>query len=145
MIPRLSLRYYESEPSKLWVSASDGVFAGSTEDYINKDSLEALAEELEQFPKTIQSESIFESSARDKRFGYIMLRFYCFDSIGHTAVQVTLDSNQSGSERTTVSLKMQFEANSLDSFLHQLRNSLCKGEGECHLEGISPYTQNIHN
>lgn len=147
MNPKLKIKYVESDPSKIWVSASNGQFSGVTEEYFNEGSLKKLCESLEKFPNNISDEVFFKVGEENSRSGYCHLKFYCFDNAGHTAVRLQLHngiaSNQSLDEQNFASFKMQFEPSALDVFVSSLKMSIDKGNGVAELAGIEPYTQNI--
>lgn len=147
MNPVLEIEYLESDPSKIWVVANNSSFAGCTEEYINESTLQNLASELEGFPRSSGAEVLFEAGSEDSHSGYCKLRFYCFDSAGHTAVIVELAnpiaSNVSVDNRCKVTMKLQFEASSLDSFRDSLLRALKAGKGKASLRGIHAHTQNI--
>ncbi len=139
MKPRLELKFLYSDPSKIWVKASSESFAGETELYFNSEKLEVLVEELASFPSSISDEVVFEIGEKESRFGYCNLKFYCYDSWGHTAVLVSV----SDEDLCSAHFKVQFELAALDKFNSSLRSALNSGKGIVKLEGINAYTQNI--
>ena len=147
MEPKLEIEYLESDPSKIWVNANNSTFAGATEDYLNEKYLSKLVDELDGFPETMQSEVLFELGKESGRHSYCKLHFYCCNSIGHSAVIVTLAndlaSNESEDNRCLAKLKLQFEASALDTFRASLLAGLKSGKGKATLMGISEYTQYI--
>ncbi len=147
MTPYLNLEFIKGEPSKVWITANNNEFSGTTEDYINENRITELIKSLKDFPTSSESEVIFEAGKKEIGYSYIKLRFYCTDEICHTALQATLysdiASNQPIEDRCNVTLKMQFEAYYLDEFRQQLENAIASGKGTAILEGIKPYTQNI--
>lgn len=147
MDPKLEIEYLESDPSKIWVTANNSVFAGGMDVYINENTLRTLAAELEEFPRSSNAEIVYEAGSEESPYGYCGLRFYCFDSAGHTAVIVKLineiASNVPDDNRCQVVMKLQFEAISLDSFKNSLIHALKAGKGKATLRGIYAYTQNI--
>lgn len=147
MEPKLEIEYLESNPSKIWVTANNSSFAGTMEGYLNKKTLHKLVNDLEGFPDSAQSEAIFELGSKEAPYAYCSLRFYCFDSVGHTAVIVTIAndiaSNETEDNRCFVTMKLQFEATALDSFRASLLSRLEAGKGKAILEGIDAYTHNI--
>ena len=143
----LELRYYASDTQKIWIFASNGQFSGAMEEYINEGSLEGLCDSLSKFPSNLSDEVIFKAGKENSRSGYCYLKFYCFDSAGHTAVRVQLNndvaSNQSFDNQNFANFKIQFEVSALDIFVSSLKKAIKNGEGVAELEGIEPYTQNI--
>jgi hypothetical protein len=147
MKPKLEIEYLESDPSKIWVTANNSSFAGSMEEYLNESTLHILVEELEGFPLSGKSEVFFQVGSKESRFGFCSLRFYCFDSVGHTAVIVSLAngiaSNESEYNRSIVTMKLQFEVLALNVFRESLVLGLKAGKGKSTLKGINACTQNI--
>jgi len=147
MNPQLELRFLRSDPSKIWLVASNESFAGAAEQYIDEDEVEALRASLTDFPKSLTDEATLEAGKNEPAYGYCKLRFYCFDSLGHTAVQVSLANEIAGNEkpdnRNFASFKMHFEANELDIFIASLSRALAAGEGTATLKGIRRYTEYV--
>jgi len=139
MESRLEIEFLRNEPSKIWVKASNETFAGETEQYINAQMLEKLAEQLSAFPKSNSDEVTFEVGDVDSTYGHCELKFHCFDSAGHTAVLVSVSNDSACVAKFTV----QFEALSLDAFVSSIKFSLNSGSGVSELIGIKPYTQNV--
>ena len=139
MQSRLEIEFLRGDPSKILVKASNEGFAGETEAYINDQLLQELAEQLSGFPKSNSDEVVFGFGDEDSKYGYCMLKFYCFDSIGHTVVSVSVSNDNSCIAKFTV----QFEALSLDMFVSSIKLALESGSGVSELIGIKPYTQNV--
>lgn len=139
MQPRLEIEFLRNDPSKIWVKACNETFAGETEQYINAQMLEKLAEQLSAFPQSNSDEVTFKVGEVDSAYGHCELKFHCFDSAGHTAVLVTL-SNESACAAKFI---VQFEALSLDTFVSSIKLALKSGSGVSELIGIKPYTQNV--
>jgi len=139
MQPRLEIEFLRDDPSKIWVKACNESFAGETEQYINAQILEKLTKQLSAFPQSNSDEVIFKVGDVDSAFGHCELKFQCFDSAGHTAVQVSVSNDNACFGKFTV----QFEALSLDAFLSSIKFALKSGSGVSELIGIKPYTQNV--
>jgi hypothetical protein len=139
MQPRLEIEFIHDDPSKIWVKACNESFAGETDQYINAQLLRELAEQLSDFPKSNSDEVVFEIGKEGEKYGYCMLKFYCFDSAGHTAVLVSVSNDNSCIAKFTV----QFEALALDMFISSMNSAIEIGKGTFELKGINAYTQNI--
>jgi hypothetical protein len=139
MQPRLEIEFLRDDPAKIWVKACNETFAGETEQYINSQMLEKLAEQLSAFPQSNSEEVSFKVGEVDSHYGHCELNFHCFDSSGHTAALVSL-SNDS---KCTAKFIVQFEALSLDAFVSSIKLALKSGSGVSELIGIKPYTQNV--
>ena len=139
MQPRLEIEFFRSAPSKIWVKACNQGFAGETEQYINDQLLQELTEQLSGFPKSNSDEVVFEVGADGSPYGHCILKFFCFDSVGHTAVFVSVSDENSCVAKFT----LQFEALFLDVFISSLKKAIEIGEGKSELKGINAYTQNV--
>ena len=107
--------------------------------YINAQCLQELAEQLSGFPKSNSYEVVFKVGDENSDYGHCLLKFYCIDSAGHTAVLVSVSNDSFNIAKFTV----QFEALSLDMFISSIKHAIEVGKGNSELKGISPYTQNI--
>ncbi len=147
MTPQLEFEYIENDAPKIWVKTSNGLFAGEMKEYISPKRLIDLAAELEGFPNGFEK-MIFEIGKNEIPYAHCALKFYCFDSIKHTAVMISLsnglDSNVKEDNRCQTTFKLQFEAATLDSFRTQLASAIKNGKGKAVLIGINAYTQNIN-
>lgn len=139
MQPRLEIEFVRSDPPKISVTACNEGFAGETEQYLNEQLLQNLMEQLSGFPKSHLDEVVFEVGEDGSPHGHFMLKFFCFDSVGHTALFVSVSNNNSCAAKFT----LQFEALSLDMFISSLKNAIEVGKGKSELRGINAYTQNV--
>ncbi|MBA6262220.1 hypothetical protein [Colwellia sp. Bg11-12] len=139
MEPRLDIEFLRDDPSKIWIKACNEAFAGETEQYINAQCLQELAEQLTGFPKSNSDEVVFKVGVENSDYGHCLLKFYCIDSAGHTAVLVSVSNDSFNIAKFTV----QFEALSLDMFISSIKYAIEVGKGSSELKGINVYTQNI--
>jgi len=139
MQPSLEIEYFRSDPSKIWVKACNQGFAGETEQYINDQLLQDLIEQLSGFPKSNLDEVVFEVGEDGSPYGHCILKFFCFDSVGHTAVLVSVSNENSCVAKFT----LQFEALFLDMFISSLKKAIEIGVGKSELKGINAYAQNV--
>jgi len=139
MQPRLDIEFLRGDPSKIWIKACNEAFAGETEQYINAQCLQELAEKLSGFPKLNSDEVVFKLGEENSDYGHCLLKFYSIDSAGHTAVLVSVSNNSFNIAKFIV----QFEALSLDMFISSIKHAIEVGKGNSELKGINPYTQNI--
>lgn len=134
----LEIEYIVNEPSKILVKASNGYFSGYTEDYINIKRLTTLANELEGFPKTLDSEVSFISLPSSTEDSNLTLKIYCRNNKGHTSVLFGIRSEQKFDMPIEyATFEIQFEVSALDTFIQSLANSSLKGQGLARLLGIS--------
>ena len=81
------------------LNAGSNKWSSYMEFYGNSTIFKEFAKKLKNFPKN--KEVIFELGKRgnDPKFGnikwahYIYLRFYCYDAVGHVAIDVIMDNN----------------------------------------------------
>ena len=139
MQPRLEIEFLLDEPAKIWLKACNETYAGETEQYINAQMCEKLAEQLSAFPQSNSDEVTFKVGDVDSPYGHCELKFHCIDSTGHTAVLVSLSNDTA----CTAKFIVQFEALSLDAFVSSFKLALKSGSGVSELIGIKPYTQNV--
>ena len=139
MQPKLEIEFFRSDTPKIRVKACNQGFAGETEQYINDQLLQDLTEQLSGFPKSNSDEVVFEVGEEGSPYGHCMLKFFCFDSVGHTALFVSVSNDNS----CVAKFPLQFEALSLDMFISSLKKALDIGKGKSELKGINAYTQNV--
>jgi hypothetical protein len=148
MEPYLELTFRKNDPSKIWVRGANENFAGAAEQYINDEEINLLAENLKAFPSSTEATVTFEAGKNESTHGYCKLHFYCFDSTGHTAVQISLAnelaSNEDEDNRCMVVLKLQFEPVELDRFVSTLNEAINNGGGVATLKGVRRFTENVH-
>lgn len=134
MEPILHLNFNQGEPSIIRVEASNGIYSGYTEAYINDKRLSKLAEDLDGFPKHVSSEVVFRSGLEDEC--ELSLRFFSDGRIGKTAVRVTINyRSPSANLNDKAEFTARFEPASLDRFLTSLRTIIAAGEGSANLFG----------
>lgn len=64
-------------------------FYGHTDEFIN------FANELISFPKNINSEIKYELGEKEEKWAYfILLRVFCYQTNGHSAIQIEIDNNR---------------------------------------------------
>ncbi len=148
MEPYLELEFRKNDPSKIWVKGANENFAGAAEQYINDEEINLFAKNLKVFPSSTEATVTFEAGKDEPAHGYCKLHFYCFDSSGHTAVQISLAnelaSNENEDNWCKVVLKMQFEPVELDKFVSTLSEAINIGSGVATLKGVRRFTENVH-
>jgi hypothetical protein len=133
----LEIEYVIDEPTKILVTASNGYFSGYTEDYINKNWLVSLANDLRGFPTSLESKVDFYSKLTDPENSSLSLHFYCRDNKGHTSMKVCIRGTQNYKPSSEfASFELQFEASALDSFVQSILGMASSGEGKLRLTGI---------
>lgn len=140
---RISVIYTDEDCIKLRVMASNGVFAGQSDMYASSEALREFAGVLRGFPASSNDTRSFELSSVDAAYadGGAGFRFYCLDSVGHAAAEVSLRSApeiKSGVSEAVV-LHIPVEAAAVDSFTAQLERMAAVGGQAALLEAaITP-------
>ncbi len=97
MKPQLTVkRYPYEEPHHLQLEffVTNGGFSGNTDIYCNASDLNEIGRALRSFPKRIDDEYRYEyGSEGPDSYNYFLLRVYTFDSVGHSAVQFSINNN----------------------------------------------------
>jgi hypothetical protein len=154
----LEIIYHDEHLLEIRVSATNGRYSGVTSVYLNEDGQQLIdfGNQLKGFPERIgQVEEIefgFTQKYREEfqklkeltppiepAIAYVGFRFYCIDSLGHTAVFVNLQE-EVWSKRAEaigkVTFEMRFEPAQLDKFAEELVELGKKKEGMATLLGI---------
>jgi len=90
------LPYEEPYHTQLEISASNGVFSGSTDIYCNVSDLAKIGCALQSFPKSIPDEYKYEYGSSDpaaRSYCHFVLRVYTVGSWGHSALQISIKEN----------------------------------------------------
>ena len=107
--------------SQLQFTCSNGRFSGSASIYVNHDDLRKMAEVLRGFPSHAADIRNVELGTfnPDHADGGIRRHFYCWDSVGHAAVDIQLrgDACIALGEPESVALRIPVEAAAVDSFI----------------------------
>jgi len=134
MEEKLEIEYFIDEPSQIRVTASNGLFSGYAEEYVNINSLIGLADELDGFPKSHDSIIDFAISSKTPSFS---LQFYCKNRTGHLCVKIKIYGKAYGKLSSDEALiNLSFEAVALDSFVKALKAINNKDQGTVKLVGV---------
>jgi hypothetical protein len=77
------------------VDLTNGVNSTSINFYGYSDEFQDFANELCTFPKSIDNEVKYELGEQGKKWAYyILLRVFCYENNGHTAIQIKIDNNR---------------------------------------------------
>ena len=148
MTPRFSIRVIWQDDDLVEIEAAACIehFSGLTQVYTTYNELRKLAASLAGFPMTAASRVAFSAGKPDS-YSFLGVDFYCIDSAGHAAAQITIESNvptdYRPEEKHRVRLEMQFEPVALDEFLRGLQRLISAQAGDAVLPGIGEYTRNI--
>ena len=125
---------------ELEITASNGQFSGTTKVYDGNNLLYKFAESLVGFPKTTDSNLLYEVGEKDS-YSYFSMRLYPIDNIGHLGVQVTLESNVATKyrqeEKDKLTLEILTEPTLLDNFIRSLLALAKNEQRQAILQGAS--------
>lgn len=132
----VSVIYLDPSLLELRVQASNGVFAGQTDIYVNTEAPRALAANLNGFPtnKSDVRECQLGTFKSEMAGGGVKLRFYCVDSLGHAAVEICLQTDGPPDVNNYARFHMPVEAAAVDRFVHQVAVMSAKIGDEAWLE-----------
>lgn len=109
--------YEEPYHTQLFVTVSNGQFAGTIDIYCNVEDIAEIGRGLRGFPTKIGDEFRYEygSEAPGNRFyRYFLLRAYTVGGLGHCAVQVIINRNETGMNDSYCRFSFPVEANALN-------------------------------
>ncbi|MFN8443318.1 MAG: hypothetical protein U0175_21255 [Caldilineaceae bacterium] len=76
------------------VSASNGRFTATVEDYFVPEEIASFAQQLLNFPQHLDHEVVFEwGKDHDDSDSYLRLRAYVYDQLGHVALEIRMRTN----------------------------------------------------
>jgi len=101
------------------IHARNKRFAGSSRVYGDLDELTRLADRISGFPSHPSDERIYEFGSQDRKIagGYVRLRFYCIDRVGHAAVEITLEDDDATYALASAQFSFTVEAAAVDEFV----------------------------
>jgi hypothetical protein len=112
-------RYPYEEPYHLQLEflVSNGGFCGNTDIYCNADDLKTIGMALKAFPKNVSDEYQYEygsENPKDRFYRNFVLRAYITDSVGHCAVQIEINNNNSEPYEGKCKFSIQADAASIN-------------------------------
>ena len=98
---------------------SNGSASASLDFWGNSNSFKDFAKELIDFPKTNQDTVTYQlgndsSDEQPNSAYYLLLKAFCIDAAGHTAIKVVVDNYQEGSDYQRSQFYIKSEPNSLN-------------------------------
>jgi len=90
--------YEEPHHLNLKITAANDDFVGKLEYYCNADDLKEIGTKLKGFPRTVPDEYVYEigSEKPEDRFAFFLkIRVFTVDGLGHCAIAVAFNNNQS--------------------------------------------------
>jgi hypothetical protein len=108
-------RYPYEEPYCIQIEfvVSNDKFRGSTDIYCDVQNLAEIGNALQEFPKKIDDEFVYEYGSEvkeDKFYRYFRLRVYLTDSLGHCAIQFYINKNMDEPEEGICQFSIKAEA-----------------------------------
>ncbi|MBG8552623.1 hypothetical protein [Hymenobacter guriensis] len=82
--------------------------------YGNTDAWKEFGRQLTNFPQNVADSHSFESGLNRRHTDFMVLRAYCYDALGHTALQVLLDNNENLPAKCRLEFSLLAEAASIN-------------------------------
>lgn len=99
------------------ISLSNGITLSTLKFYHYPDAFKEFASRLLSFPKTIDETVIFEVGEDDEKWAYYMLlKVFCYEVNGHTAIQIIIDDHGKGVDKN----KTEFYIKTLPASINKL-------------------------
>lgn len=131
----LELVWRDAEVLEISVRARNASFAGSVCVYTSAEQLRTFAERIEGFPSASSDEqdTILGGFGPKWAGGAVSMRFFCEDSVGHSFVEVQLESGQRTADVAEFCrILLSIEASGIDRFVPQIE-ALARFTGHGHL------------
>ncbi|GHU29024.1 hypothetical protein AGMMS50256_12870 [Betaproteobacteria bacterium] len=109
--------YEEPYHVQLEFTASNGMFAGSTDIYCNVADITNIGCGLLAFPSKAGDEYVYEYGSEDpnaRLYRHFVLRAYTIDGVGHCALQFAINLNQSEPEEGVCRFSIPVEPGALN-------------------------------
>lgn len=85
----------EDEEVQFQIYLGNGISSTSIDFFGYTDTFEAFANELVEFPKTIEHIVLYELGEVGERWAYyIFLKVFCYENNGYSAIQIKIDNNR---------------------------------------------------
>ena len=85
----------EDDTIQFGIELSNGINSTSIDFYGYADEFQNFANELCLFPKSIDNEVKYELGEQNEKWAYyILLRVFCYENNGYTAIQIKIDNNR---------------------------------------------------
>ena len=120
------------------ISASNGLYAGSTNVYDQALCLHEFSMNLNGYPRN--NRTLFYDIGEKDGYAYFSMKYYTIDNFGHIGVEIYMESNVPTDyryeEKNKLKIEIIVEPNSIDNFQKELLTMLNKKEGIAVLIGI---------
>ncbi len=102
---------------------TNGVNSTSIDFYGDADEFQDFANELCSFPKTIDTEIKYELGKQGEKWAYyILLRVFCYENNGHTALQIKIHKNGTEPYKSHSEFYILTVPASINNFGQKLKN-----------------------
>ncbi|MFD2234422.1 hypothetical protein [Phaeospirillum tilakii] len=109
--------YEEPNHTQLFITVSNGLFAGSLDIYCNVEDIAAIGRNLKAFPTKAGDEYLYQygSEAPEMRwYRHFVFRAYTVGSLGQCAVQIIMNRNETGVNDAACRFSFPVEAGALN-------------------------------
>jgi hypothetical protein len=127
------IAFEDGELLAIEVSFERGGFSGRASAYTVRADLEAFARDLARFSGELRAGCAFEAGLEggDSPLGFVALRFYGLDALGHVACHLRLKTEAAQGHRpeelTRVAIELRTEPGLLDGFVAGVERLLAGG------------------
>ena len=131
----ISVLWFDSDMIELRIRAASDRFAGSCDVYVSHGTLGEFASALAGFPAGLKDERCYEFGTLDPQSvpGFCEFRFYCTNSAGHTALDITIHDNYTKHPKSSAKFIIPIEPAGVDNFVQGLKRLNHGRQGEAYL------------
>ena len=105
------------------INLTNGINSTSIDFYGYTDEFQNFADRLCDFPKSIDSEVKYELGEQGDKWAYfILLRVFCYETNGHSAIHVKIDNNKSEPFKSESEFYILTVPASINKFGEMLKN-----------------------
>jgi len=112
---RFSKWPYEESMLHFEVEASDGSYVASQDFYADLSDLLEFGQGLVAFPRVQSDQVLFQAGKNDPGWAHwVSIRVYCYDAVGHGAIEVEVDNNKKGTHGRQAQFTIRTEVASIN-------------------------------
>lgn len=112
------------------VTISKGTIETHIHFYGSTDAWKDFGEQLVIFPKRVEDSVVFDATTNGFYMDSLLLKAYCYDAQGHTAISIITDNNYSDPDQCRLDFSVSAEAASTNHLGHLLLNWQVENESE---------------
>jgi len=108
--------YEEPHHTQLEFIASNGLFAGATDIYCNVEDIARIGSALQSFPAHIGDQFVYEygnDNPEARFYRHFVMRAYTTDSVGHCAIQIAMNLNNTEPNEGLCQFSIQAEPSAI--------------------------------